>query len=120
MGVEGSTRPAEVVTTIITRLEILRGRFEFVLKAADGAQLLRALEWLRRSEELLGQLIILPVSEAAAEQFDKLRQMRKLKASGRADLLIASIALAHRATVVTRNVKDFRPVSGLQVENWVD
>ncbi len=39
---------------------------------------------------------------------------------GRADLLIAAITLAREATLVTRNVKHFRQVPGLKVENWVD
>ena len=30
----------EVVTTIVTRIEMLRGRFDSVMKAADGPQLL--------------------------------------------------------------------------------
>jgi hypothetical protein len=36
------------------------------------------------------------------------------------DLLIVSIALAHRATLITRNVQHFRRVPGLIVVNWVD
>lgn len=112
--------PTEVVTTIITRIEILRGRFEFVLKAADGIELRRALDWLERSEKLLSHIGILRLSDAAASEFDKLRPSKKLKRIGRADLLIASIALAHRATLVTRNLKHFRQVPGLQVENWAD
>jgi tRNA(fMet)-specific endonuclease VapC len=39
---------------------------------------------------------------------------------GRADLLIASIALANRATLVTRNRRHFEKVPGLMVVNWVD
>jgi tRNA(fMet)-specific endonuclease VapC len=39
---------------------------------------------------------------------------------GRADLLVASIALANRATLVTRNLRHFREVPGLSLENWVD
>ena len=34
--------------------------------------------------------------------------------------MIAAITLAHRATLVSRNVKDFRRVPGMQVENWAD
>jgi tRNA(fMet)-specific endonuclease VapC len=99
--------PSEVATTIITRIEILQGRFDFFLKAADGAQLLRAFAWLVRSEELLRSMTVLPVNEAAASEFDQLRRNRKLKKIGRPDLLIAAIALAHRATVVTRNLRHF-------------
>jgi tRNA(fMet)-specific endonuclease VapC len=56
----------------------------------------------------------------AAAEFDRLRPNKKLKKIGRADLLIACIALANRATLVTRNLKHFRLVPGLRVENWVD
>jgi len=35
-------------------------------------------------------------------------------------LLIAAITLANRATIVTRNEKDFRKIPGFRVENWVD
>lgn len=110
----------EVVTTVITRIEILRGRFDFVLKAADGPQLLRALQWLGRSEALLAQIPVIAFDDAAATEFDRMRQDRKLKKIGRADLLIASIALARRAVLVTRNLKHFQQVPGLQVENWAD
>ncbi len=112
--------PAEVVTTVITRIEILRGRFDFVLKATDGEQVRRAQDWLRRSEELLSRIAIVPLDAPAADRFDNLRQNKKLRKIGRADLLIAAVALAHEATLVTRNVKHFRQVPGLKVENWVD
>jgi len=110
----------EVAITVITRNEILQGRFAAVMKASQGEQLVRAQELLQRSEERLRVLEIIPVSVAAAVEFDRLRQNKKLKKVGRGDLLIASIALAHRATLVTRNVKDFRQIPGLRVENWAD
>jgi tRNA(fMet)-specific endonuclease VapC len=112
--------PAEVVTTVITWIEILRGRFEFILKATDGRQLRTAQDWLRRSEELLSRITIVPLDARAADQFDNLRQNKKLKKIGHADLLIAAVTLAHRATLVTRNLRHFRQVPGLQLENWVD
>jgi tRNA(fMet)-specific endonuclease VapC len=112
--------PVEVVTTTITRIEILQGRFDFILTAADGPQLLRALEWLDRSETLLTQITVLPLRGAAAAQFDRLRPDKKLRRIGRADLLISSIALAHDGTVVTRNLKHFGQVPGLRVESWLD
>ena len=110
----------DVATTIISRIEILEGRFASVMKAADGEQLLRAQQWLLQTDGNLAAVPIIPIDVAAGAEFDKLRANKKLKKIGRADLLIASIALANRATVVTRNVRDFRQVPGLQVENWVD
>jgi tRNA(fMet)-specific endonuclease VapC len=107
-------------TTIITKIELLRGRFDFVLKAADGSELLRAQQLLVRTEELLAQILIVPMGEAAAVQFDRLRAVKRLRKIGRADLLISSIALAHRATLVTRNVRHFKQVPGLSVTNWMD
>ena len=111
---------AEIATTIITRIEILRGRFESVLKAADAVGLLVAQERLLRSEERLKQLVVVHFDTASSLEFERLREITKLRKVGRADLLIASIALAHQATLVTRNVKHFQQVPGLMVENWAD
>ncbi len=69
---------------------------------------------------MYNQLLIVPVSQAASEQFELLRIMPKLQKIGRADLLIASIALANQATLVTRNLRHFRQILGIQVVNWVD
>jgi tRNA(fMet)-specific endonuclease VapC len=110
----------DVGTTIITKIELLRGRFDFVLKAASGSELLRAQQLLVRTEELLAQILIVPMDEASAVQFDRLRVIKRLRKIGRADLLISSIALAHRATLVTRNVRHFKQVPGLSVTNWMD
>lgn len=109
-----------VATTVITVIEILRGRHEFLLKAADGAELLRAQQLLDFSEGMLRDNEIAPIDPQVASEFDRLRSVKKLKAIGRRDLLIGCIALAHRAPLVTRNVKDFEQIPGLKVENWVD
>jgi tRNA(fMet)-specific endonuclease VapC len=110
----------EVVTTVISRIEILQGRMASVFTASDGEQLLRAHQRLEESESFLRRVPVLPVDVLAAEQFDRLRKKKSLRKIGRPDLLIASIALTRRATVVTRNLKHFRQVPGLDVENWAD
>jgi len=110
----------DIGTTIITKVEMLRGRFEFLLKAANGEDLLRAQHWLDRTEDLLAQIIVIPVDEVVATQFNRLRTMKNLRKIGRADLLVASIALTHRAVLVTRNRRHFQQVPGLKVLNWVD
>lgn len=110
----------DLFTTVISQIELLQARYAFVLKAADAPQLLRAQEWLDRTAALLEQFPAIPIELRAAEQFDALRRVRKLRKIGRPDLLIASIALAHDAVLVTRNVRDFSLVPELQIENWLE
>lgn len=109
----------EVSLTVITRIEILQGRFASTLKAEDGEKLLLAQRRLADSEQDLESFLILPIDVPAASEFDRLRRNKKLKIR-RGDLLIAAITLANRATLVTRNEKDFRRVPGLRIENWCD
>lgn len=110
----------DVGITIVTKVEILRGRIDYLLKAETGANLLKAQELLFRTEELLTQLLIVPMSQTASLEFDRLRTVSKYRKIGRADLLIASITLANRAILVTRNQRHFKQIPGLPVENWVD
>jgi tRNA(fMet)-specific endonuclease VapC len=112
--------PESVAVTIVSRIEILRGRWDFLLKAADGRQLQRAQQLLLEAEEALSKYKVIFIEAAAAAEFDRLREDKKLKKIGRADLLITSIALANRAMLVTRNLKHFRLVGGLPLENGAD
>ena len=109
-----------VATTIVTAIEIIRGRHEHLLKAADGAQLLRAQQLLDASEEMLMDIQVFRVDAQAAATFDRINLVKRLRRTGRADLLIGCIALAHQATLVTRNHDHFRQIPGLKIENWVD
>ncbi len=116
-----SVPSSEIATTIVTRIEILRGRFDFLFKAATGEELLRAQLWLDKTIQDLARVeAVIAVDSAAAAEFDQLRQHKKLKKIGRGDLLIAAITRANQATLVTRNQKDFRQVPGLRIENWAD
>ncbi len=110
----------DVGITIITKIELLRGRYDYLLKATSGPELLKAQQLLSRTEAFLDLLQVLPFDESATTRFDQLRQIRGLRKIGRADLLIASITLAHGAILVTRNIRHFRRVPGLTVVNWVD
>jgi len=111
---------SDVGTTIITKLEILRGRIDFVLKASTGADILRAQDLFTRTDELLAQIAIVSFTQAAAEHFERLRAQSKFRKIGHADLLIASIVLSNRATLVTRNMRHFKQIPGMPVVNWVD
>lgn len=110
----------EFAISIVTRIEMLRGRFDHFLKAASAAEVLRAQHLLVQTEVALQQLELLPFDLSAAVEFDRLDKAGLSRKVGRADLLIASVALAHKAILVTRNLRHFRQVPGLRVENWVD
>lgn len=109
-----------VAITEASRIEQLRGRFDAVFKAEGAEALLRARQRLLQTEDALSRLPILPIDEAAAAEFERLIKVKGLRRLGRGDLLIASVTLANKATLVTRNLKDFQKVPGLQIENWAD
>jgi tRNA(fMet)-specific endonuclease VapC len=58
----------------------------------------------------------------AAAHYGKLRAGLEKSGSliGAYDLLIAAHALALGLTLVTNNVREFRRVPGLRLENWAD
>ena len=53
----------------------------------------------------------------AADRFEQLRR-QKIRI-GTQDLKIAAVALKMDALLLTANLRDFRQVPGLRVENWL-
>jgi tRNA(fMet)-specific endonuclease VapC len=99
---------AEIAISIVTQIEVLRGRFEQLMKAATGEELLRAQAAWDRTIRSLGEVeTVIRIDAAVAAKFDQLCASKKLKKIGRADLLIACSALAHNAILVTRNLRHF-------------
>jgi tRNA(fMet)-specific endonuclease VapC len=74
----------------------------------------------RMVDELLAFFLILPFDYAAADAYGMLRAKleRAGKSIGAMDTLLAAQALSLSATVVTENVKEFRRVANLVVEDW--
>jgi tRNA(fMet)-specific endonuclease VapC len=110
----------EITTTIVTKIEMLRGRIDYIIKARADDDLLNAQKRFDRTEELLSQIKIISITPDAVDRLAQLLSSSKLRKIGRADLVIASIALSHRATLVTRNLRHFKQIPGLIVTNWVD
>jgi tRNA(fMet)-specific endonuclease VapC len=111
---------ARVAITIVTKVELLRGRIDFLLKADRGEDLRRAQRLLIETEERLNEIEILMFDDAAIAQADALMAHSSMRKAGRGDLLIASVALSHQATLVTRNLKDFQRFPNLKLVNWLD
>ena len=118
--IEQTRKSEEIVVTIITKVEILRGRFDYLLKASNKEQFLKAQRLLVLSEAQLDEASVLLLNDAALDIFAMLQQTRGTRSIGRSDLLIAAIALAHDATVATRNMKHFSKVPMLRLANWRD
>ena len=68
--------------------------------------------------EFFAAWLVLPWDAEAADYFIRLRRERVR--IGTMDLKIACIAMAHDATLLTRNTGDFQQVPGLKFENWLD
>ena len=64
---------------------------------------------------------IIPFDEKSCKIFPKIRTHLEKSGIpiGPMDLLIASICLAHNYILVTNNVKEFKRVKDLKLENWV-
>lgn len=77
-------------------------------------------EEIARLNEFLRHFASLPFDDAAAEVYGRVRARlaRQGALIGPNDLLIASIALANGATLVTHNTAEFQRVTGLPLEDW--
>jgi len=71
-------------------------------------------------EQFLATVEVLPFDSAVSRRAAELRQTleRGGEGIGPMDTLIAATALAHNATLVTRNVREFGRVPGLQIVDW--
>jgi tRNA(fMet)-specific endonuclease VapC len=106
----------EAATTIITFEEQARGWLSVLGRSRSLDQQVEAYSRLKRLLMNYLKIQVLDFDAHAAAQFERLQGLRLR--IGKMDLKIAAIALAHRATVLTRNVKDFSLVPGLRVEDW--
>jgi tRNA(fMet)-specific endonuclease VapC len=108
----------DAAVTAITVEESLRGWLAEIRRRTDPRTQIAAYQRLIRQVEVFASWLVLPWDDDAADRFDSLKSLRQQV--GTQDLKIACICLAHDATLLTRNLADFKPVPGLRVENWLD
>jgi len=101
-------------TTAVNVAEIWYGTFRLESESGEGLR-----EFFER--QVFPRLTVLPFGTEDARAYGRLKAA--LERMGRPrfepDLQIAAIALRHRLTVVTGNVRHFRGISGLRIENWL-
>ena len=123
--VRGDTQAAQVVrrlgidtftATVVTANKIMLGWQNLLRRAKNAPQ--EADAWRRYTNSLNALRIVtwLPLTESAIARYESLKKARLNV--GMNDLRIAAIALHAGATVVTRNINDFRRVPELSVAPW--
>jgi len=102
--------PADIALCSIVKAELLFG--------ARHSQRVDAN--LQRLKRFFAPLPSLPFDDRCAEEYGLIREDLTIqgKLIGPNDLLIAAIARAHDATLVTRNTKEFCRIPALRVEDW--
>jgi tRNA(fMet)-specific endonuclease VapC len=105
-----STARQEVAVCSVVKAELLYGARASERVAAN----------LERLERFFAPLGSFPFDDDAAATYGMIRAQlrREGRPIGGNDLMIAAIALARDATLVTRNDVEFRRVGGLRVEVW--
>jgi tRNA(fMet)-specific endonuclease VapC len=103
-----------VWVTIVSFEEQLRGWLEYV-KRAKPPQLPRAYAKLHELHQDFNTRPVLMFDSKAAEIFAKLKGRIHVNA---ADLKIAALTMAKEELLLSKNLRDFRRVPDLQVEDW--
>jgi tRNA(fMet)-specific endonuclease VapC len=106
-----------IVATVVSIEEQFRGRLAAIRKLLAG---LKQVHPYSRLIELIGFYSgwsILPFDQPAAQRFLDLKATKIH--IGTMDLKIAAIAQVHQAQLLSANLRDFRQVPGLSVEDWL-
>jgi tRNA(fMet)-specific endonuclease VapC len=108
--------PDDTATSIISFQEQVLGWLAYLNRARKPEQIVVAYLKLETIWRFFLRMNVLSFSSEAQVCFaDLRRQCPRLQAL---DLRIASIALTTHATLLSRNLHDFRRVPGLTVEDW--
>jgi tRNA(fMet)-specific endonuclease VapC len=111
-----SRSPEDLAVTVITVEEQLSGWNTLLRQSTGRIQLAAVYQRLAENVKFLARLRILSFTETAIDRYERLRA-EKLGVRAM-DLRIAAIVVEHGGTLVTRNLRDFERISGLDLESW--
>jgi tRNA(fMet)-specific endonuclease VapC len=108
----------QISTTIVSFEEQSRGWLARVSEAQTKPlpRQVDAYGKLHRHLSNYRMTLVLPFDDASAVEYERLRISRVRV--GTLDLRIAAIVLANGATLLSRNLVDFRQVPSLDVQDW--
>lgn len=106
-----------MATAIVCIEEQMRGWLSQIARRPNPLAQVADYDRLQTLLKSYSRLTVLAFDALAAAKFVELRQHHKR--TGTMDLKIASIVLVNNAKLLTRNLKDFRPIAGLDAEDWL-
>ena len=108
----------EFFVTIVSFHEEILGWNAYIANAKKIQGVIKGYDRLLHILTDFSEAQVLPFDDDAGARFIHLQQ-QKVRISTM-DLRIASIALSHSMTVLTRNLSNFRRVPSLNVEDWTN
>jgi tRNA(fMet)-specific endonuclease VapC len=118
-GIVDNLRRVPITDRAVTQISLteqIQGWQAMITRARNEQEIARNLQRLYKTIAFYHSLQVLPYDSDAIRLFE---QFRKAKIRiGSQDLRISSIAASKNATVVTRNLRDFRQIPDLQVVDW--
>jgi tRNA(fMet)-specific endonuclease VapC len=113
-------KKADCSIAIISVQEIFNGWVGQLNRVENEAYKIEIYQRLHLTTQFIQQMPVLNYDQAASDQYQQIIQATPLLAKRRLekDMRIAAIALVHKATIVTRNKRDFEQVPNLTIEDW--
>ena len=105
-----------VTTTVISYEEQVKGRLSVVSTSKTSEDRAVAYRLLQQTQARYCELDLLPYTADCDTRFRDLR--RTNPRLDKFDLKIAAVTLVHDATLLTRNLRDFKPIDGLKLEGF--
>jgi tRNA(fMet)-specific endonuclease VapC len=106
----------DIATSIVSFQEQAQGALAYLKRARNNEEIITAYAKLETIWRWFLKMNVLSFAASAQARFAELKpRCRRLKAM---DLRIACIALVTDSTLLSRNLRDFRQVPGLVVEDW--
>jgi tRNA(fMet)-specific endonuclease VapC len=108
--------PDELAIAVMSIEEQLAGWFAYLRKAKLPPQAARGYQELADAVQFLSLWQVLAYPESTIACYERLAALKPNV--GKMDLRIAAITLENGGVLVTRNLRDFRRVPNLVIEDW--
>jgi tRNA(fMet)-specific endonuclease VapC len=108
--------PGDIGISVVSAEEALRGRLAALAKARDGDGRIRCYQRFAGTIAVFHEFPLIVFDQRSEDHLQRLLSLRLR--IGSKDLRIASIALSHGLTLLTRNRQDFSRVPGIVLEDW--